>query len=108
MGTAAPYIALAGINGLQMAGQVQQAQTQAEVQANQANYLAQVARNNQQVADWNAQRALQQGQVDEDRQRQKTAQQIGAQRALLAGQGGDINSGSDIDLVGDTARAGEV
>jgi hypothetical protein len=88
----------------QLAGQAQQAQ----IGQNQANYMSQVARNNQQVADWNAQRALQQGQVDEDRERQRTAQRIGAQRALLASQGGDVNAGSDVDLVGDTARQGEL
>jgi hypothetical protein len=110
MGAAAPLIPVAATllsTGLStavgLAGQAQQAQ----IAQNQANYLAQVARNNQQVAEWNAQRTLQQGQVDEDRQRQKTAQQIGAQRASLASQGGDINSGSDVDLIGDTARAGE-
>ncbi|SKA37804.1 hypothetical protein SAMN02745126_05960 [Enhydrobacter aerosaccus] len=80
---------------------------QAQIQANQASYMAQVARNNQQVAQWNAQRALQQGQVQQDLQRQKTAQAIGQQRAALASQGGDINSGSSVDLVGDTARSGE-
>lgn len=78
----------------------------AQMQADQANYMAQVARNNQQVAQWNAQRAQQQGQVQEDLQRQKTAQAIGTQRANLASQGGDINSGSNVDLIGDTARAG--
>jgi hypothetical protein len=77
-----------------------------QMQADQDNYQAQVARNNQQVALWNAQRALQQGQVQEDQQRQKTAQAIGSQRAALASQGGDINSGSDLDVVGDTARTG--
>jgi hypothetical protein len=89
--------------GIGLAGQAQQAQ----IQSNQANYFAQVARNNQQIADWNAQRALQQGQVQEDQQRLKTAQQIGAQRALLASQGGDVGSGSDVDLIGDNARTGE-
>jgi hypothetical protein len=79
----------------------------AQMQVDQANYMAQVARNNQQVAQWNAQRALQQGQVQEDLQRQKTAQAIGSQRAALASQGGDINSGSPVDIVGDTARTGE-
>jgi hypothetical protein len=78
----------------------------ARMQADQAGYMAQVARNNQQVAQWNAQRALQQGQVQEDQQRQKTAQAIGTQRANLASQGGDIGSGSNVDLIGDTARAG--
>lgn len=81
--------------------------TGAAIQSNQAAFMAQVARNNEQVAQWNAQRALQQGQVAEDQQRQKTSQAIGTQRALLASQGGDVGSGSDLDLVGDTARTGE-
>lgn len=80
---------------------------QAGMEAGQARYMAQVARNNQQVAQWNAQRALQQGQVAQDQQRQKTTQAIGQQRAALASQGGDVNSGSNLDLIGDTARSGE-
>jgi len=88
---------------ISQAGQAQQAQAA----AGEASYRAQVARNNQQVASWNAQRALQQGQVAEDQQRQKTAQAIASQRAQMAGQGSDINSGSDVDLIGDTARSGE-
>src|SRR5476649_255 len=88
---------------ISQAGQAQQAQAA----AGEASYRAQVARNNQQVASWNAQRALQQGQVAEDQQRQKTAQAIASQRARSASQGADIGSGSDLDLVGDLARAGE-
>jgi hypothetical protein len=75
--------------------------------AAQANYQAQLARNNQMIAEWNAQRALEQGRVSEQQQRFKTAQVIGAQRAALASQGGDVNSGSPLDIVGDSARAGE-
>jgi hypothetical protein len=80
---------------------------QAAASAAQANYQAQLARNNQMVAEWHAQRALEQGRVSEQQQRFKTAQVIGAQRAALASQGGDIDSGSPLDIVGDTARAGE-
>lgn len=80
---------------------------QAAASAGQANYQAQLARNNQMIAEWNAQRALQQGQVAEQQQRFKTSQVIGSQRAALASQGSDINSGSPLDIVGDSARAGE-
>jgi hypothetical protein len=80
---------------------------QAAASAAQANYQAQLARNNQTIADWNAQRAEQQGRVAEQQQRFKTAQMIGSQRAALASQGGDINSGSPLDIAGDSARAGE-
>ncbi len=89
--------------GASMIGQMQQGQAQAGM----ANYQSQVARNNQQIAEWNANRALQQGQVAEDQSREKTAQIKGAQRAALAGQGGDVNSGSPLDIVSDTSRAGE-
>jgi hypothetical protein len=88
---------------MSIAGQAQQA----GASAGMANYQAQVARNNQMVAEWNAQRALQQGQVDEQNQRFKSAALLGAQRAALASQGGDVNSGSPLDIQADTARAGE-
>ena len=88
---------------MSVAGQAQQA----GASAGMANYQAQVARNNQMVAEWNAQRALQQGQVDEQNQRSKAAALLGSQRAALASQGGDVDSGSPLDIQADTARAGE-
>ena len=45
--------------------------------------------------------------VAEQQQRTKTAQLIGSQRAALASQGGDVDSGSPLDIQSDTARAGE-
>jgi hypothetical protein len=79
---------------------------QAAASAAQMQYQAQVARNNQTIAQWNAQRALQQGEVDADNQNLKTAQLKGSQRAALAAEGGDVDSGSPLDIVADTARAG--
>lgn len=81
--------------------------TAAATQSNEASFQAQLALQRQQVAQWNAQRALQEGQVAEDRQRQQTQQAIGSRRAMAAAQGGDVDSGSNVDLVGDLARAGE-
>ena len=78
-----------------------------QADAAQASYMAQVARNNQAAAERNATLARQQGAVQEDRQRLKTAQLLGSQRAALASQGGDVNTGSNLDILGDTARAGE-
>ena len=72
-----------------------------------ANYQAQLARNNQMIAEGYAQRALQQGRVDEQNQRFKSAALLGSQRAALASQGGDVDSGSPLDIQADTARAGE-
>lgn len=79
---------------------------QARAQAAQSNYLSQVARNNQIVAQRNALLARQQGEADVEKQQLKTAALEGSQRAALAAQGGDVNSGSPLDIVGDTARAG--
>lgn len=80
---------------------------QAAAQAGMASYQAQVARNNQMIAEGYARRALQQGQVDEQNRRLKTAAALGSQRASLASQGGDVDSGSPLDLQADTARLGE-
>lgn len=79
---------------------------QANAAANQANYLAQVARNNQTAMEANAQLALQQGEVGAQQKQLQTAQIEGKQRAVLASQGTDVNSGSPLDIVADTARAG--
>lgn len=96
--------AAAGLGtGMQVLGQVQQA----NAQAGQANYMAQVARRNQMLMEENARRAEEQGRVAEETQRLKTASLIGSQRAALASQGGDVNSGSPLDIQTDTARAGE-
>ena len=105
MGAALPVAALAMSaigTGLSVAGQANQAQAQ----AGQANYMSQVARNNQVAAQRNATLALQQGDVDAQKSQLRTAQLEGSQRAALASQGGDVDSGSDLDILGDTARAG--
>jgi hypothetical protein len=87
-----------------LAGQAQEA----GAQAGMASYQAQVARNNQMVAEWYARRAEEQGRSDEQQQRLKGAGLLGAQRAALASQGGDVDSGSPLDIQADTARAGEL
>ena len=105
-GPAAPFVAIGATalsTGLSIASQVQKA----NAEAGMSNYQAQVARQNQMIADGYAQRAEQQGRVDEQNQRFKTQSLIGSQRAALASQGSDIDSGSPLDIVGDTARAGE-
>ena len=83
------------------------ASQKANAEASMAGYQAQVARQNQMIAEEYARRAEQQGLVDTQNQRFKTQSLIGAQRAALASQGGDVNSGSPLDIGGDTARAGE-
>ena len=76
-------------------------------QGGQSNYLQQMANQQRQVADWQASDAVSRGKIAEDAQRRKTAQVIGTQTAALAGQGTDF-SGSETDILGDTAAAGEL
>ncbi len=92
----------AGGTAMTVAGQSQAA----GAAAGQAQYQSQVARNNQIIAERNATLAKQQGDVQATQKQQQTAQIIGAQRAALASQGGDVDSGSPLDIQGDTARAG--
>ena len=105
MGAALPFASLA-LGALGTASSVIGQGRQADAQAGQANYLSQVARNNQLAARRNADLALRQGEVDAQRSQLGTAAAIGRQRAALASQGGDVNSGSPLDVAGDTARAG--
>jgi hypothetical protein len=72
----------------------------------QQSYMAQLSRQRQQLAEQQARDAEQRGEVAEQKQRDLTAQRIGTQRAALAAQGTDLE-GSPIDILGDTARAGE-
>lgn len=88
--------------------QQQQARQQAASAASaQAVYQAQVARQNQDLMTRRAADALQQGRLAEENSRRLTSQRIGTQTARLAGQGTDLE-GSPVDILGDTAAAGEV
>ncbi|MDA8231568.1 MAG: hypothetical protein M0006_09540 [Magnetospirillum sp.] len=102
--TAAALVATVAATATTVYGQQQQAATQASM----ANYQQAVARNNQIVADQNAQYALEQGQAQEQAQRAKTAAMIGAQRAQLAADGIDLGSGSALNLQMGTAETGEL
>ena len=76
--------------------------------ADAAMYQAAVARNNQTVAMQNAKYALDAGRVQEQAQRQKTAQMIGAQRAAMAANGIDISSGTPARIQESTGIVGEL
>jgi hypothetical protein len=101
--TAAASLALGAVGtGLSVMGQIN---GQAAAGAQQG-YLAQLARQRQQLAEQQARDAIQRGQVAEQKQRDLTAQRIGTQQAALAAQGTDME-GSPTDILADTARAGE-
>jgi len=88
--------------GMAVVGQVKQS----EAASANANYQSQVARNAEQVANQNATFARQKGEIAAQNQQRQTALLLGKQRAALASQGSDINSGSATDIYGDTARTG--
>jgi hypothetical protein len=96
-----------GMGVVGMIGQ-QNAQAQAaQANAAQARYQAQVAEQNRELARRQEADARQRGQVAEENRRRLTAQQIGQQRAGLAAQGTDF-TGTETDILGDTAAAGEL
>lgn len=82
---------------------------QAQSAANAAaEYNAKVAERNKQIADMQAERAEQQGEIDAKQHRLKVAGMIGEQRSDLAGSGVVVDEGSALDVIQDTAEWGEL
>lgn len=63
---------------------------------------------NAQIADLQAQDALERGDIDAKKMKRKTEQVIGSQRTSLAAQGVDVNKGSALDVQADAAYLGEL
>ncbi|MDR3569615.1 MAG: hypothetical protein P4L43_16440 [Syntrophobacteraceae bacterium] len=103
MAAAAPYLAGASI-ATGVAGTV----IQGEAQAQSADYMAQVARNNQLIGQQNADMALEQGTAQEEAQREKTGAQISQERASYGAMGVDPNSGSALGVRSSAAELGEL
>ena len=78
----------------------------AEATSSAARYQAQVADNNRKIADWQAEDARKRGIVAEDKRNVLTGLQMGRQRAVLGSSGSDVNQGSNVDILGDTAASG--
>jgi len=87
-----------------VAGTISQANTARRT----ANYQAAVARNNQEIANQNAQTAAQVGAAQEAEKRQDIRRLIAAQRVAGAASGLAVNSGSMLALQEDTAGLGEL
>jgi len=112
MGVAAESAAMAAISsnitlastGMQMYGQYQQGKAQ---QA-QYDYQAQVNDNNRKIAEWQAQDAIDRGEIEEKQHRIKVSQLAGRQRSVLASNNVEVDSGSALDVLGDTAELGEL
>jgi len=98
-------------SGLQVAGVLSGARGAASSAAasQQAyEYQAAVNRNNAQVAQWQAQDAIQRGAQAEQQQRLKVAQLKGTQRASLAARGVSLAEGSALNILQDTDYMNEL
>ncbi|KAA5926352.1 hypothetical protein F1536_12430 [Achromobacter xylosoxidans] len=100
---AAPYMMLAA----SAASAVGSANSASAQQAG-LNYQADVAANNAQIAEWQAQDAIRQGQEQEQQSRLRYAGTKGAQRAALAANGVALDEGSAVDILSSTDYANEM
>nr|DAG73961.1 MAG TPA: hypothetical protein [Caudoviricetes sp.] len=90
--------------GIGVVGSIRQARAQSE----QMEYQADVARQNQQLAEQQASAERRQGYENMVTQRQETAKLIGRQRAAAGASGAVVDVGSNLDLQADTAAQGEI
>jgi hypothetical protein len=74
----------------------------------QAKYQAAVQRNNAQIAEYQAQDAIERGTQAEQQKRREIQQVIGQQRAAMSVSGLSMDSASFVDTIGDTAAMGEM
>jgi len=96
------------LGALSLAASVGGAVMNAQAQSQSAAYNAQVARNNQTIANQNAGLALEQGQQAEQTQRIKTGEMISGIEAGQAASGVNPNEGSPLSVRSSAAETGEL
>ncbi len=97
-----------GMGVYQAIGQSKAQQAQMEAQSKQAQYQADIARQNQQLAEEQASAQRREGYENMTAKRQETARLIGRQRAAMGASGASVDVGSNLDLQADTAAQGEM
>ncbi len=105
------FPAIAGISGFQMLSMgfsLFSSVMDARAQQQQADYNAAIDRNNAIAANYQAQSAIEKGEVDEKQSRLQTKRLAGQQTAALAANGIQLGSGSAADVLADTAEQGEL
>lgn len=102
--TAISLASTAASTGIGIIGSIQQGKAQ---QA-QAEYQANVARQNQDLAEQQASAQRKEGYDNMIAKRQETAKLIGRQRAAAGASGAAVDVGSNLDLQADTAALGEL
>lgn len=80
----------------------------ASAQKKAGEYQYKVADENRKLANLKAQDELNKGAADAAAQRRRTQLQIGAQRAAIAANNVDLQTGSALDVLGDTALFGAI
>lgn len=80
----------------------------AAAQKKAGEFQYEVANQNKKLADLKAQDELNKGAADAAAQRRRTQLQIGAQRAAIAANNVDLQTGSALDVLGDTALFGAI
>lgn len=96
LGAVGAVASLAG-TAVSAMGQMQAAKAQARAAEYQAKW------DQAQAVD-----AIERGQVEEQKVRNRNAQVLGRQRAVMAAGNLDLTSGSPLDILGDTAQIGEL
>jgi hypothetical protein len=96
------------IMAVAMVASAAQAANAANGQKQVMEYQSKVEANNAQVAEWQAQDAEKRGQEEGQRARRANSQLRGQQRASMAANGLDLNSGSALALLDDTEYFGAV
>lgn len=112
MGVAAEAASMAAISAnislVSTAFQMYGSYQQGKAQQAQYDYQAKVNENNRQIAEWQAQDALDRGEIEEKKHRIKVSRLKGTQRSVLAANGVEVDSGSALDTILDTAELGEL
>ncbi len=85
--------------------QVYSASKASSARRDQANYQAQVAKNNATIAEWKAEDAIDRGRKEKAQYQLKVNRLMGTQKSILAGQGFDFGDDA-IDILSDTAEIG--
>lgn len=87
---------------------VLQARQQAKAIERQGEFQAAILRNNQRLAEAAARDAEKRGRLAAQQKRIETGLSAGRQQAILAANGLSLNTGTAIDILGDTHRFGEL
>lgn len=99
-----PTILLAASSAMQAYGSIREGQAQSA----SSTYQAQVAKNNQIIANQNADYEIAAGETRAQAQEIKTAQLVGSQKAQQSSNGLEVNSGSNVDVRASTAALGKL